>query len=56
MIGLTMFLFGGIWTLVPWARKAVECFKPCLMGHASKSMEDNGAENDLNCGGQDVLK
>ena len=46
-----MCLLGEIWTLVLWVRKAVECFKHCLMGHTSRSMEDNGAENDLNCGG-----
>ena len=55
VIGLTMFLFGGIWTLVLWVRKAVECFKHCLMGHTSRSMENSGVECDLmNCGNQVV--
>ena len=44
-IDLTMFLFGGIWTLVFWVRKAVGCFKHCLMGHTSRIIED------VNCGG-----
>ena len=43
-----MFLFGEIWTLVFWVRKAVECFKHCLMGHTSRSMEDRGAKSYLN--------
>jgi hypothetical protein len=30
--------------------KAVACFKCELMGHPSRSMEDCGAEGDLNCG------
>ena len=50
-------LFGVIWIWGVWVRKAVECFKHCLMGHASRSMEDSGAECDLiNCGGQEVLE
>lgn len=33
-------------------RKTVECFKYCLMGHTSTSMEDSSVERDLmNCGG-----
>jgi hypothetical protein len=51
VIGLTMFLFGGILTLGLWIRKTVECFKCYLMGHPSRNMEDSGAEGDLNCGG-----
>ena len=31
-------------------RKVMECFKRSSMGHTSKSMEDSGAEGDLNCG------
>ena len=54
MIGLTIILFGGIWTLVLWVRKAVGWFKPYLMGRTSRSMEDSGAENDLNCRDQEV--
>ena len=46
-----MVSFEGIWTLGLWIRKAVECFKFCLMGHSSWSMEDIGAGGDLNCGG-----
>ena len=45
-----MCLFLGIWTLIFWVWKATECFKHCLMGHSSRSMEDSGAESDLmNC-------
>lgn len=47
IISLTMFLFGEICALV---RKAVECFKCCLMGHPNRSMENSGAGCDLmNC-------
>ena len=46
--GLTIFLFGGIWTLVLWVRKAVECFTYCLMGHSSRSMKDSCLKSDLN--------
>ena len=47
-----MFLFGEIWTLELWVRKAVKCFKHCLMGLTRRSMEDSGAECDLmNYGG-----
>ena len=50
MIGLIVFLFGRIWTLVLWVMKTVECFKHCLMGHTSRSMEASGAEcNLMNC-------
>jgi hypothetical protein len=28
----------------------VECFKWALTGQSSRSMEDSGAESDLNCG------
>ena len=44
-----MFSFRVIWTLVFQVRKAEECFKNCLVGHTSRSMEDNGANNDLKC-------
>ena len=43
----------GMWTLGLWIRKAVECFKWGFMSHTSRSMEDSGAEADLNCGGLD---
>ena len=29
--------------------KSIECFKHYLMGHISKSILDNGADNDLKC-------
>ena len=32
-------------------KKAVSCFKHCLIGHTSRSMLDNGADNDLKCCG-----
>ena len=44
VIDLIMFL--GL-----WVKKAVKCFKPCLVGHPSRSKEDSGAESGLNCGG-----
>jgi hypothetical protein len=28
----------------------VECFKHCLMGHPSRSVEDRAADADSNCG------
>jgi hypothetical protein len=42
-----MHLFGGMWILGLWVRKAVESFKWNLMGHSSRSMGDSGAESDL---------
>lgn len=48
MIGLTMCLFGGFWTLVIWVMKAMECFKHCIKGHNNRNMEDSGAKGDLN--------
>jgi hypothetical protein len=44
VIGLTMFLFGGMWI---W--KAVECFKWGLMSHPTRNMEDFIVESDLIC-------
>ncbi|KAL6043466.1 hypothetical protein STEG23_020950, partial [Scotinomys teguina] len=38
VIGLTVLLFGGIWTLRVWIRKAAEFFKWDLMGHTHRSM------------------
>ena len=38
-------------TLVLWVRKAEECFK-AFVDHHGRSMEDRGAESDVNCGGQ----
>ena len=37
-------------TLGVWVRKAVECFKCCLMGHINRNMKNIGTEYDLNCG------
>ena len=51
MIGLTMFLFGGMWIFELQMRKTVECFKWDLMHHLNRSMEDIGAGGDLKCGG-----
>jgi hypothetical protein len=51
LIGLTMFLFGEMWILELWIRKAVEWFKWSLRGHPSRSHEDSGAEGNLNSGG-----
>lgn len=31
-----------------WIRKAVECFKWGLLGHTSRTIEERGAEVDLN--------
>ena len=53
MTGLSILLLGGMWTLGLWVRKAVECFKWDFMSHTNRSMEDSGAEADLNCGGLD---
>ena len=50
MIDLTMFLFGGMWTLGLWTRKAVEYFKWALIGHFSRSMDDSGTAGHLNYG------
>lgn len=32
----------------------MECFKHSFMGHTSRSMEDSSAEDNLNCGDQEV--
>ena len=45
-----MFLFEIVSTLGIWIRKAVKCFKCCVMGHSSRSMEDRGVKSYLNCG------
>jgi len=37
VIGLTMLLFGGIWTLRLWVWKGVESFRWGLMGQPSRS-------------------
>lgn len=46
-----MLAFGGIWTLEVWVRKAVGCFKCCLMDYTGWIMEDGGAAGVLNYGG-----
>ena len=57
VIKLTMCLFGEIWNFVLWIRKAVECFKHCLMGHTSRSIEGTGTKTYLNYGvGKSSLK
>lgn len=48
-----MLLFGGMWTLGFWIKKPVEFFKQGLMGHTSRSFEDNSDGGDLSCGGPD---
>ena len=40
VIDLTMLLFGGVWSLELWARKAVKYVKCCLMSHTSRSMKE----------------
>ena len=47
MIGLTMLLFGRMWVLGLWIRKAAECFKWGLVGHSSRNTKDNDTEGDL---------
>ena len=42
-IGLTIFLFEEIWTLVLWVRKVVDCFKHCLVNH-TRSFQESGTE------------
>ena len=50
-----MFLSGVIRTLELWVKKAGECFKHYVMGHTSRSIENNTAECDLmNCGDQEI--
>ena len=44
-----MFLFEGIWIVALCIMKSIECFKHHLMGHTSKSILDNGADNDVKC-------
>ena len=51
MIGLTMHLFGGIWTLEFWVWKTTNALKHCLMCHTSRNIEDSGAKSYLNDGG-----
>ena len=50
MIGLTMHLFGGIWTLELWVWKAANASKHCLMCHTSRNIEDSGTKS-YNYGG-----
>ena len=46
-----MFLFGGMWTLDLWVKKAMGCIKSCLMGHTTRNMKGSGGEDDFNCRG-----
>lgn len=41
VIGLTIFLLGGMWALGLWIRKTIGHYKGGLMGNTSKSMEDS---------------
>jgi hypothetical protein len=45
-----MILFGEIWTLGLLIWNTIEPFKLGLTYHPSKSVEDSGVEDDLNCG------
>lgn len=36
-----------------WTRKVIACFKKGLVGHPSRSLEDNSAERNLDHGGPD---
>jgi hypothetical protein len=47
VIGLAMFLFGGMWILGLWIRKSVQHFKWGLMSHFSRNMEDGAAEDRI---------
>ena len=51
MIALSIILFEGMWIGGLWIRKASNCFKCCLMGHANRNIEDSDSWGDLNCGG-----
>lgn len=39
VVGLTMFLFGGIWTFALWVRKAVRCINHILMGYIGRIIQ-----------------
>ena len=52
VIGMTIFLFGGIWMLGLWIRRAGELFRWGLMGQTIRNMEGSGAEDNLKCGFQ----
>jgi hypothetical protein len=49
MIGLTMLLFGRMWTLALWIWKAMGYFKWGVMGYSSRNLDDFVTESDLNC-------
>ena len=49
MIGLTMLLFGRLWTLNLLIWSAMGCCKWGLIGHPHRNMKDFVAEGDLNC-------
>jgi hypothetical protein len=51
VIILNMLLFGGMWILWLWIRRALECIKQGLMNCPSRNMEVSSTEYDLNGGG-----
>lgn len=57
IMGLTMCLLRGIWTLVFQVIKAGEFFKHCLTAHTSRKMEDRVVKSYLKCrGGGDPIE
>jgi hypothetical protein len=44
-----MLLVNRMGVLVHWIRKAVEHFKQVLVGCPHRSMEDSGAESNVDC-------
>lgn len=49
--GLAVLLVGRMWDLGMWFRKVIENFKLGLMNQISWSMEDSGAESNVNYNG-----
>lgn len=50
-----MLLYGGMWkNLGLWTKKVVKHCKRILMGHLSRSLEDN-AESNVACGGSALV-
>ena len=46
--GPTRLLFGGKRkTLGFWTRKVAKCYKLCLLGHPSRSLEDSSARSNM---------
>lgn len=50
VIGLTMLLFGRMWTLGHWIWSAVGCYKWGLICHLNRIMKAFFVEGDLNSG------